>query len=147
MKSFKDWPILWKLLAIGVGTILVCNALWYLGEGYFVGSSDQAQEIRSAANRVSIEMLEARRAEKDFLLHDLEEGEFYQRGDSVHLQKQRKALAALLREVDTLSRFAADSDKSAHDELRTLVDKYAKAFAELVTAYRERGYFNWGLEG
>jgi methyl-accepting chemotaxis protein len=131
--------------ATGVLGLLIIAGIYALGlttQQHYTGVASDAQAVADAANKVHIELLESRRAEKDFLL----------RNDLKYATRH----AELARAVDTdLDALAKHVDADGQRDLRQKVDlihdgfkKYAANFAAIVEAKRTLGLNeNSGIEG
>src|SRR5258705_1680712 len=99
---FQNRSLLTSLLTGSVGVIcLVCRAA-YIATAYFLGQSDLANTVRSTTDQIDIQFLRARNAEKDFLLKDLTNNGFYERGQSEHLAEREGLIASISKELETL---------------------------------------------
>lgn len=121
--------------------------MWYIAATYLWARSNTAHQIRETSRLLQIDVLEARRAEKDFLLRDLKTEEFYQHGETLNLQKYKTAMARVREYIDTLARLTGGENSQELKSLRSLADQTAGPFLKLVAAYREKGFMDWGLEG
>jgi serine phosphatase RsbU (regulator of sigma subunit) len=139
--------LFFRLLKGGLALILLVSASWYLATAYLWARSTTAHQIRETSRLLQIHVLEARRAEKDFLLRDLKKAGFYRHGDTPSLQRHRTAMARVREDIDTLARLTGDEHRQELDILRGLADQTEAPFRELVAAYREKGFVDWGLEG
>lgn len=143
----KNKRLLLRLLLGGLGVIALISAMWMGTSAYYLRALERADAIRASANHIVIFMLQARRAEKDFMLRDLEQAQFYETGESPNLLKQKAAMASLDQEIKTLEQLSPPEKKHVAEELRGFATTYNSAFLKLATAYRERGSRNRGLEG
>jgi PAS domain S-box-containing protein len=92
-------------------------------------------------------MLKAREAEVNFLLQDLTMVEFYQGLSTPQLIAHAAAMSSLRAEIDKLLDLLPPQEKAICDQFDELVDQYQGDFAQLVVAYREKGFKDWGLTG
>ncbi len=111
------------------------------------GRAEESQQLLVAARDVRIAMLECRRREKDFLMRDPTNPEFFETGDSHFLAKHRAALASLGEQIAALEALGDDSMTPRIKNLRGCVERYATSFDALVAALRERGLENFGKAG
>jgi PAS domain S-box-containing protein len=139
--------IRYRLLRSGLGIILLIGLLSFGTGGYFWKMIDTATEIRNSTGKMLTQMSLARNAEKDFRLSDLLASEFYQSVTTKGLVKHHAALSALEAEIQALQRLLPDEDEDLLHKLQELVDGYRGVFTDLVAAYRNRGFKEWGLEG
>lgn len=154
--SFKG--LAGRILRANLFTVLLFGAIWLSIILYFSAERTRDGEIRGAANRVTIETLECRRAEKDFLARDLHNPAFLEASlgsgsvsvPGTHLEKWEKHAAALRAEiakVDALTKGLRDFDRRVMDDLHQKADTYVDRFRALAKAYHKMGYKDWGLEG
>ena len=67
-----------KLLAGGLAPILLIALLSFIMVAYFFENSNRANTIHAIVNSITIQILQARHAEKNFMLRDLHKKEFYE---------------------------------------------------------------------
>jgi len=136
-----------KIAAIGIvgvlGIILI-GAIYWTGaasQARFQGSADRAAATAAANNSLYVALLEARRAEKDFLL----------RNDERYAQRQAefaKAAAAKLGELKQQLSGELAGLLSKVEATQSGFDVYVKTFATLADAKRKLGLDqDAGLEG
>jgi methyl-accepting chemotaxis protein len=147
----KNWlpkrSLLTNLLTGSFAIIFFVCASGYTATAYFLGQNDLASTVRSTTDRIDIQFLQARNAEKDFLLTDLTNGSFYERGESEHLALREVQMGLVSKELETLSVFAGDRGQVLIASLRTSVKAYNESVRALAAAYREKGYKDWGVQG
>jgi PAS domain S-box-containing protein len=136
-----------KLLKGGLGIILLMGVLCFGTGVYFWGKIDRAIEERNIVNRVQISMLEARKAEKNFLLQDLTVREFYEGQTTPHLSDHAVSMASLHAETAKLTQLSSSEEKRIRQRLDDLAHAYQEDFVQLVAAYRDKGFKDWGLTG
>ncbi len=135
-----------KLLVAGLAIIAALGVLWLVTMLYFVGLNQKANQAKVLAEDVLVQTLEARKSEKDFMLRELTNGEFYQSGKSSYLDKHAQAIAAVREGMSSLDALG----QVGHEELASLsaaLNTYESSFADLVAAYRDIGYEDWGIQG
>jgi signal transduction histidine kinase len=136
-----------RVLGVWLGCLLVLCGLWLASIFHFVSNARKANAIRLAAHRLRLHELEARRAEKDFVLRSLDDSGFFREGNSKYLSRHRAELKSLRAQIEVLAGKVATDQEARLAHLRDLVDEYERGFEALVLAYRDRGYREWGLEG
>jgi methyl-accepting chemotaxis protein len=146
MSEQKKATIFRKMVGIFMILTLVIGATWVACLIFFYQRSDRASTAHSFANEIDIWMLQARRNEKDFQLRDIRTADFYQKGTGANLSKHGQSVAALMKVIDQLDALHQVSPASVAN-LRTAVQGYSDSFDKLVSAYRERGFADWGAEG
>jgi signal transduction histidine kinase len=119
---------------------------WLALSFWFLQSFQRADAIRFKVNRIRIQLLEARRREKDFMLRSLSDPAFYQDGRSPYLDFHAEAMTELRRDADDLSRMVSGRRDDMR-RLHELLEEYDGTFHRLVDAYRRRGLHDTGLEG
>src|ERR1051325_7180981 len=138
--------LLFRLFVGGLGVILLISLFWVGASAYFLKAVDNTSAIRASANRVVSFMLQARRAEKDFMLRDLSRLPFYETGQSANLAKHQAAMTGLYQEISTLNILFPPEKKPVAEELKSFADTYNTKFLALAAAYRELGFRDSGLE-
>jgi PAS domain S-box-containing protein len=146
-KLFQNMNLFLKLLAGGLAPILLIALLSFTIIVYFFENSNRANTIHGIVNNITIQLLQARLAEKNFMLRDLHKKEFYESGESKYLEKHATTISSVQREIHKLINLSPGSKKESIQKLYNLVDDYNALFLRLVAAYRERGFKDWGLMG
>ena len=147
----KQWirnrSLLSALLMGGLVIIVLMCVLAYTVTGYFLGQSDAANALRWSVDKIHDQFLNARNAESDFLLRDLRDTDFYERGQSPNLAKQEALVASVSRELEGVRGVASGRQRALMTEVPALLKAHEENFLKLVAAYREKGYKDWGIEG
>lgn len=133
----------------GVSVILLLSlcGVWLASIFYLLEAARKASATRIASNSIRLHELEARRAEKDFLLRSLRNEDFFRDGRSEYLERHSREVRLLLEETEGLSDRMSFAERSTLDSLLEKVRAYERNFTKLVEAYRERGFREWGREG
>jgi methyl-accepting chemotaxis protein len=149
LNIFKSKKIKGKLL-IAFGMVLLLSSV-LAGWGYY--SIDRIMEIRSIEkkfNAISTIALKMRKSEKDFLMRDTKNEEFMKSGKSKYVSEMNASVT----KADSLITYLLDSKWSAKlaidDDLQTLsknLGEYHATFKNIVSAYRQRGFTDYGDEG
>jgi methyl-accepting chemotaxis protein WspA len=139
--------LLAALLMGGLAILVAICVMEYTATLYFLGQSDVANESRWSASKIHDQFLETRNADSDFLLRDLRDPGFYEKGQSGNIAKHEAFMASLSQELEGLRGMAGGRQKVLATELAALVKVYEDSFVKLVAAYREKGYKDWGVEG
>jgi methyl-accepting chemotaxis protein len=137
-----------KIVAIGaigiVGLIVIATiymaGLW--SQEHHRQTASQARAIASLAGKLDVAMLEARRAEKDFLL----------RADETYVARHADVTKTIRADIEALKRDSAAAGRSElvqrADVIRSGFDVYATHFTALVDTRRKLGLNETsGLEG
>jgi methyl-accepting chemotaxis protein WspA len=143
----QNRSLLATVLMGSVALIFLVCAMAYATTGYFLGQNDAANESRWSADRIHDQFLEARNAERDFLLRDLKDKDFYERGQSRNLAKHDALMVSVSQALEGLRGVASGRQNVLMTEVPALLKTYQDDFLKLVAAYRERGYKDWGTEG
>jgi methyl-accepting chemotaxis protein len=137
-----------KIIAIGASGLLgiiVVGAIYLIGasvQAHYRRVADDSQVILGAANHIYVELLESRRAEKDFLLRS--DMKYVERHDV--LEKSIRAAIESLRQRASSERL--DDLTRKIDLVREGFQNYSTHFAAMVDARRRLGLNeNSGLEG
>jgi len=101
-KYFNNKSLLFKFLFAGIGTLLLISSIWFVFGYYNLNQSLVANQIRGHSNQISIHLLDARRAEKDFLLRSLTDPEFFKTGKRKYLDKFNTTIDYLFAETKVL---------------------------------------------
>ena len=146
MKTKKGTGIFTKMIGIFGILTLVIGALWVASLIFFYQRSDRASTAHSFANEIDIWMLQARRNEKDSQLRDIKTGDFYDKGTGANLELHAKSMNELNKAIDRLEALHQVKKQSTED-LRAAVAEYDKSFTNIVAAYKQLGFQDWGAEG
>lgn len=136
-----------KIVGVWLLCLLIFCGLWLATILYFLGDARRASAIRLTASRIRIEELEARRAEKDFMLRSLTDYAFFREGRSEYLEKHGEKVLALRKQIESLGEMISPERKPEIHRLLEMVKRHHDGFRKLVSAFRQRGFKEWGLEG
>jgi len=136
-----------------VGIVLMVVLIGYLGFVSFDGinglANDSVPLIR--ANEALMKTaLDMRRAEKDFLLYDLSNPDFYEVNSSQNLDQFKRNYEKAQGIFDEIEGHNLRMNVLSSEDLseaRTLLDQNHKEFLDLVTLYKSRGFKDFGLIG
>ena len=131
--------------AIGILGLVLVAAIYFVGAAStarYQNTADGAVTIRSQTRNIGLKLLQARRAEKDFLLRNKEE----------YVKHHAEIVKSIAADLDGLRQFAI---AEGHGELAPKIasihngyGEYIKNFAALVESKRKLGLDeNSGLEG
>lgn len=149
LNAFKPQKIKGKLL-LAFGTVLFLSSI-LAGWGYY--SINRIMEIRSLEKdfkNISLTTLKMRKAEKDFLMRETKSKDFMATGKSKYITDITEYAA--LEDSLTKSLLQKDwaTDLEITDELKALNSNfkdYTAIFSKIVSAYRQRGFEDYGDEG
>ena len=136
-----------KFLIIGWSSILLIVLPSFLIMSYFLNKAEQADRIHTMTDSIIIQMLNARIAEKSFILRDLQNEKFYNAGFSNNLKAHQSYTKNAQEKIEQLIDWRPVNDKNSADRLMQLVKEYNNIFAELVETYQKIGFKDWGLLG
>jgi PAS domain S-box-containing protein len=146
-KWFRRKNIFIKFLIIGWSSILLIVLPSFLIMSYFLNKTEQADRIHTMTDSIIIQMLNARIAEKSFILRDLQNEKFYRAGFSNNLEAHQRFTKNAQGKIGHLIEWRPVNDKNSADRLMQLVKEYNNIFAELVETYQKIGFKDWGLLG
>ena len=146
-----------KILKANLLTVVLFGAVWLGIILYYHSRNNLLDDIRIAGDRSTIELLTARRAEKDFLLRDLTTLAFFEAPAGDGALKATRTLADWEEHVVSLRTRTGefvnligrnnDFDQESVRQLPVAVEEYAARFRDVVRAYHEIGFETTGLEG
>jgi methyl-accepting chemotaxis protein len=146
---FQSMKIKGKLLT-AFGVVLFLSSV-LAGWGYY--SINRIMEIRSVEKtfkEVSTTSLKMRKSEKDFLMRDTKNEDFFSSGESNYVNKIDELVAQQDSLINHLLKSPWAEKLEIGDELSVLNDAigdYHQTFGEIVAAYKGRGYKDYGDEG
>jgi PAS domain S-box-containing protein len=146
-KWFRRKNIFIKFLIIGWLSILLIVLPSFLIMSYFLNKTEQADRVHTMTDSIIIQMLNARIAEKSFILRDLQNENFYSAGFSNNLQAHQRFTKNAKDKIGYLIEWRPVNDKNSADRLMHLVKEYSNIFTELVATYQKIGFKDWGLLG
>jgi PAS domain S-box-containing protein len=114
---------------------------------YFLNKTEQADRIHTMTDSIIIQMLNARIAEKNLILRDLQNEKFYNAGFSNNLQAHQGFTKNAQEKIGQLIEWQPVNDRNSVDRLMKLVNEYSNIFTELVATYQKIGFKDWGLLG
>ena len=146
-KWFQRKNIFIKFLIIGWSSILLIVLPSFLIMSYFFYKAEFADRIHAMTDSIIIQMLNARIAEKNFILRDLQNGSFYNAGISGNLQVHQRFTENAQEKIGYLIQWQPVKERKSADRLMQLVNEYNQIFTELVNTYQKIGFKDWGLLG
>ncbi len=146
-KWFWRKNIFIKFLIIGWSSILLIVLPSSLTMSYFLNKTERAERIHTMTDSIIIQMLNARIAEKSFILRDLQNERFYNAGISNNLQAHLRFTKNAQKKIGQLIGWRPINDNNSADRLMQLVKEYNNIFTELVETYQKIGFKDWGLLG
>ncbi|MDJ0973840.1 MAG: methyl-accepting chemotaxis protein [Planctomycetota bacterium] len=149
MKAISDLlgrSLLAKMLAGGLGCVLLVGAAWY-GVGRALDAhKDDLFQLATVALKTEVDMLGVRRHEKDVIIRDLRSTSFHTTGESKNMRKHKDALERLHADIASLSKWKEELGDMP-GKLDKAVSDYEASFAALIAAYRDLGEGTTGQLG
>lgn len=146
-KWIQNKSFMFSLLVGSLAIIIVVGLVWQGAMMHFLRLSDAAIDLRLRTDHLDMQFLEARRLEKDFLLRDLANAQFHEKGESKSLTEHAVLMASLSDEVDGFVALTHGGERERAVKIRPLMEVYTNSFKKLAAAYREKGYNEWGVAG
>ena len=126
------------LLLLSLFTILTTNEVRKINHSQLM-----AQEL-------NVQTLRLRKHEKDFLMRDIYNANFFEKGQSKYLEKFRKDFSVTLKYLDSLKADEYYIDAGVEKEVnnvKALYDSYSQLFFKLIEEQKKRGFKDIGLVG
>src|ERR1043166_3345161 len=144
---FTDSSLLRKFFIVMTAVVVLISLVWAALGWLTLQAYETSARVRYEASQVSVYAFEAETHKQDFLLHSLTDPKFYETGTTEHIALERAAFDNLSKSLDFLAREATPEGRRKTEELRGLVGAHRNLFSQLVAAFRERGFKDWGIEG
>ena len=125
-------------LILGITTIFSIFRIFYL------------TDVRKLTFDAKIDLLQMRRSEKDYILRELTNVNYFEKGESQYLSKYSELAKAVDEKLLSLQEKSIINDFNLRDsisEVRKYLTAYTTNFLEEVSIYRKKGFKDWGLEG
>ena len=136
-----------------IGIVFMVVLVGYLGLVSYSGIQGLGSESIPMIYSNEILMktaLDMRRAEKDFLLHDLKNPDFYEVNSSQNLDQFKRNFEKankVLDDIQIMNDKMGILEQEQVDEVRILLEKNHADFFELVEDYKTKGFKDFGLVG
>lgn len=136
-----------------VGIVFMIVLVGYLGFVSYTGIKGLASESVPMMQENEVLMktaLDMRRAEKDFLLHDLKNPDFYEVNSSSNLDQFKRDFEKankVLDELQTLNNKMEILEQEQVYEVRALLKENHDDFFKLVEAFKLKGFKDFGMVG
>ncbi len=107
-------------------------------------------DTKSVSQDINIELLQMRRAEKNFVLEDLLSEDFFTNNTSENISDFDRLYLESLKKMDVLLKSDVVNELKCQDsifEANIHIQNYYQSFHLLVGEYTKKGYKNWGYEG
>lgn len=145
--------LIFQLIIRGVTVVIVFEVLWVVSTAYFMWQRERAAQARALADRIHVEVLNARRCASTALLRERFSQTFYA---DVAAEKRLPATPSLIEHthliglirnaITRLSGLVREDDGRFSDFLKAL-DEYDHLMTEVVAGYQRRGFREWGYVG
>jgi len=111
-------------------------------------SISENENVKSQFKSILIKTLELRKSEKDFLLREPTNMEFFETGKSKYVSQFDTTISEIFRTIDELKKTELVMDNQFNlDELINFYNNYSTKFHDLVAMKHKRGELNFGLIG
>jgi methyl-accepting chemotaxis protein len=147
MKERTSGSLRRRILLSGLATILGIGLAWLASSAFYLHRYERSVQAAKLAEKMHLEVLHMLRAEINVFSYDVKSPPFFQSGQSKWLQERRDSLALMQKQGKEFTRLTAGSGIEPIEPLLRTLDKHDQDFKKLVTALRERGFKDWGLEG
>ena len=107
-------------------------------------------ETRALSQDALIKLLQMRKSEKNFVLEDITNEDFFQKDRSDNVANFNRVKALLLHDINTIDQSEVANKLHLKDSIQGLcgfVNQYASKFNIVKDEYKRKGYKNWGNEG
>lgn len=148
---FKDWKIRTKILMSMI--VLVLFFLYVILKSYIAIADFSNHKIPLFVSNETIntELLQMRNSEKDFLMYETSNADFFEEGKSTYLNQFSTSYESLSKNLDEIKK-SPDIRNNKEvledlDEIIADVNTYHDSFLQLVEKLKVRGFEDYGLEG
>ena len=144
----KNLRIRSKLLFLAIITLLFLLVISFLFF-FMQNRSDNIYQAKEKADHLKIITLKLQQNEKDFLLRELSNKQFYEISQSKYITDFTNNLAEATKTIDSIRKNIVSDEKIISDlnTITGLVNDYQKHFANLVLLLREKGFKDYGKIG
>jgi signal transduction histidine kinase len=129
----------WASAGFWLVCVTVVSVFWLLSIRHLLDDARRAQSVRLSAVGIRVHELQARRAEKDFLLRSLDDDGFRDDGRSRYLDRHREHVESIRGETTRLGELLPASEIPTIHRLLSTIDAYEQEFLSLVALYRDHG--------
>ncbi|SHJ93479.1 methyl-accepting chemotaxis protein [Paramaledivibacter caminithermalis] len=150
-RRFKDFKIRTKL---GLGFYLIMISCILVGIVSYLGIKSIAEHdiyLLLNNNNLNKLMLEMRRNEKDFLIHEVRNPDFFKTGKSKYIDKFQSNYEKFMKKINLIkkNKDIIDNPESIKkfDEMEVLIKEYHKRFLEVADKKKLRGFEDYGFIG
>jgi methyl-accepting chemotaxis protein len=138
-----------KLLAT-FGLVIFLSSILAGVAYYSINQINEIRTIEGAFNEINSVALKMRKSEKDFLMRDVRNADFMATGKSKYVSDINRLVAIEDSLIRSLSSTSWADKLHLREDLSLLssnIKGYHETFTNVVTAYRQRGFKDYGTEG
>jgi methyl-accepting chemotaxis protein len=148
---FKNMKIRTKLLVSFFILIFLFTTITFLSYNALTDINNNKIPLLTANEKVNESMLSMRKQEKDFLLRERQNEDFFKTGASTYLDDFEENYESLINNVSILMKSKdIKTDKKLTESLKNILQEakiYHDTFLEVAEKTKERGFKDYGLEG
>ncbi len=117
---------------------------------FYVTEVEQLNSLQNDLQSVNIEVLKLRKSEKDFMLREARDEQFFTSGKSDYSEKIENGVQKILKLSGSIKdnrfieNFGLENDVL---KIEKSINTYKSVFSDIVQAYFRRGYLTYGLVG
>ena len=139
-----------KQIRLAFLLIIISSVLGGIFSYYLLKKVNNYHQTENTITNVVLELEEARKSEKDFMLFDVKDEEFYKTGQSEGLKQHRIKLKSIKSKLSSLSNNDILIRLGLIPNLYSIkssISNYEKSFNKLIQSKLQRGYKDYGLVG
>lgn len=145
----KNLTVKQKLITL---IIIVSGLFLFLGANTFVLISriNSYHKGLETAKDIESTTLQIRRAEKDFLLREPTNPEYFQTGVSKYITKHNDFVKQFSAQISLIKSNSLINDSETNSNAQEMLDhmsKYSSSFSLLAEKVKQKGFKDWGVEG
>ena len=145
---FKNQSLRFKILLIGLGSMLLLGIIQLVVVYHFVQRNQMARNISLTAQQARLHTEQVLRAEQGFILTGRKHPHFFEKETSPYLDRYSTAIQSLRQETEALAQNLLNTNHSQRlTEVQDLVENYNENYWILVHTYWQMGHQDWGLVG
>ena len=137
--------ILSKIFLVSLTSILLSGLLWLSLADYFKRKGQISGRTYRAGQQIQTHISKSSQIQMGLILYGTRSAAFFETGQIE--QQHASEVGELLKAVDTLLDLTPREGRQAVIQLQQSIREYDRLFLQLATAYRKRGFKDFGLEG
>ena len=137
-------------LLFAFGTVLILSFLLAALGYYSINKILENKDLTQRIDNISMQVLNLRKSEKDFLMRSTVDKKFYDTHQSEYLNNINAISQQLIVDLEALKLHPAAEPLELDDEfdaMGEIITEYNQILNSMVEVYVERGYDDWGYEG